>query len=154
MVRYVIGACVASIALATATMPLFAAAPQDSAKARITAYKQLGENFKAINDMVRSGTVQPPLIRQYAAQIGTMAKKQYALFPANSGPQPGVKTAALKDIWTRPADFRAAQDNFARQAESFQRIAITSDAATIRTEARKLGGACKQCHDNFRAEAE
>jgi cytochrome c556 len=153
MVRYVIGACLASLALGTAAMPLFAA-PQDSARARVAAYKQLGENFKAINDMVRSGDVQPPLIRRYAVQIRNMAKNQYSLFPANSGPQPGVKTAALKEIWTRPGDFRAAQDNFARQAEIFQRVAMTSDVATIRTEARKLGGACKQCHDNFRAQSE
>jgi cytochrome c556 len=153
MVRYVIGACVASIALGTATMPLLAA-PQDSARVRVAAYKQLGENFKAINDMLRGGAVQPPLMQRYAAQIRKMAKVQYQLFPANSGPQPGVKTAALPDIWTRPKDFRAAQDNFARQAEIFQRVAMTSDATAIRTETRKLGGACKQCHDNFRAQSE
>ena len=154
MVRYVTGACVASIALGTAAIPLFAAPPQDGVRARVAAYKQLGENFKAINDMLRSGDVQPPLVRQYAAQIRTMAKTQYGLFPANSGPQPGVKTAALKDIWTRPADFRAAQDNFARHTQSFQTVVMTGDATAIRTEARKLGGACKQCHDNFRAESD
>lgn len=154
MIRYVIGACAASIALGTATIPLFAAPPQDGARARVAAYKQLGENFKAINDMVRRGDAQPPLIQRYAAQIRTMATRQYSLFPANSGPQPGVKTAALRAIWTRPSDFRAAQDNFARRAESFQRVAIAGDAAAIRAEARSLGGACKQCHDNFRAESE
>lgn len=155
MTRYVISACLAAIALGTATMPLFAAsAPQDGVRTRVAAYKQLGENFKAINDMVRGGDVQPPLLRRYAAQIGDMAKHQYRLFPANSGPQPGLKTAALKDIWARPADFRAAQDNFARHAQSFQRVAMTGDVAAIRTEARSLGGSCKQCHDSFRAESE
>jgi len=153
MVRYVIGACVASIALGAATAPLFAA-PQDGARARIAAYRQLGEKFKAVNDMLRSGDVQLPLIRRYAGQIRNSAHNQYRLFPANSGPQPGVKTAALKEIWMRPNDFRTAQDKFARQAEIFQRVAMAGDPTAIRTEARKLGGTCKQCHDNFRAESD
>jgi cytochrome c556 len=71
-------------------------------------------------------------------------------FPAGSGPQPGVKTAAKPEIWTRAADFRRAQDAFAAQAVAFQNVANGGNADAIRAAARSLGATCKGCHDQFR----
>lgn len=127
------------------------AGPADQVHARVTGLRALGNAFKAVNDQVRgSGAVQPQLMQQYAQQILKASHDQYGWFPAGSGPQPGVKTAVRPEVWTRAAQFRAAQDAFARQADVFARTAAGGDAAAIRTEARKLGAACKSCHDNFR----
>lgn len=125
------------------------AAGSDTVRARIATYRELGAAFKAVNDGLR-GEPQTVMIQQSARQIRNVARQQYSLFPAGSGAQPGVKTAAKAEIWSKPAQFRLAQDAFARQAEAFGKAAASGNAALIRAEARKLGATCKACHDAFR----
>jgi len=136
-----------SLAAAVAT-PLLAE-PADTVRARIASYRELGAAFKGVNDGLR-GEPQTVIVQQYARQIRNFAKAQYGWFPAGSGQQPGVKTLALPAIWAKPAQFKAAQDAFANQAAAFQKAASGGDAAAMRAEARKLGGTCKSCHDQFR----
>lgn len=136
-----------SLAAAVAT-PLLAE-PATTVKARISAYRELGAAYKGVNDGLR-GEPQTVVVQQYARQIRNYAKAQYGWFPVGSGPQPGVKTLALPAIWAKPAQFKAAQDAFANQAAAFQKAASGGDAAAMRAEARKLGGTCKACHDQFR----
>lgn len=125
------------------------AAVTDTVRARIATYRELGAAFKAVNDGLR-GELQTVMIQQSARQIRNVARQQYTLFPAGSGAQPGVKTAAKPEIWAKPAQFKLAQDAFARQAEAFGKAAASGNAALIRAEARKLGATCKACHDTFR----
>ena len=139
----------AVLGAATIAAPLLAA-PADLVRSRIASYRELGAAFKAINDGLRGGEVQTVLVAQYARQIRNAARAQYPLFPAGTGPQAGIKTSAKPEIWTKPAEFRAAQDAFARQADALQLAVNGGNAAAIRTEARKLGGTCKGCHDSFR----
>jgi cytochrome c556 len=131
------------------TVPLFAA-PADTIRTRIANYRELGAAYKAVNDGLRGSEVQTILIQQSARQIANAAQAQYSLFPAGTGPAPGVKTKARPEIWTQPVRFRAAQDAFALEAQAFRTAANSRNAATIRAAARKLGGACKGCHDQFR----
>lgn len=136
-------AAVASVAMA---------APADQVKTRVAGYKALGAAYKTVNDSLRGSSPNGPAIQRAAGQIRTAAREQYKWFPAGSGPQAGVKTAAEPAIWTKAPQFRAAQDAFARQAEAFQKVAATNDFSAIKAESRKLGATCKGCHDNFRAE--
>lgn len=137
-----------SLIAVTAATPLLAAG-SDSVRARIHGYRELGAAFKAVNDGLR-GTPQTVLIQQSARQIRNVAREQYSWFPAGSDASAGVRTAVKADVWSRPVPFRAAQDAFARQTEVFQRAAAGGNVATMRAEARKLGGTCKGCHDGFR----
>lgn len=146
------GLAAAALAAGLIAAPLLAA-PADTVRSRITAYRELGAAFKAVNDGLRGSEVQTIMIQQSARQIRNAARGQYALFPAGSDASTGVKTAAKPEIWTRPAQFRTAQDNFARAADTFFRAASSGDAAAIRAEARKLGGTCKGCHDTFKVPA-
>lgn len=139
----------AILVVAGLATPLLAAPAADVAKARIAAYRELGAAYKGVNDGLR-GEVQTVIVQQYARQIVNASKQQYGWFPAGSGQQAGVKTLALPAIWTKAAQFKAAQDAFARQATAFQAAAVKGDATAIRAEARKLGGTCKACHDQFR----
>ncbi|MGE3690701.1 MAG: cytochrome c [Novosphingobium sp.] len=117
---------------------------------RVAGYKDLGATYKAVNDSVRRGSLaaMPGL----AVRIVAASRAQYDWFPPQSGPRQGVKTAAKPEIWTRVAEFRAAQDRFAAQALAFQRAAASGNATTIRSASRQLGASCKGCHDNFRVE--
>lgn len=126
----------------------------DAVRARIAAYRQLGASFKAVNDMVRRGDVAGPAFRQAAQQVGASARHQYRLFPQNSRTGQGIRTAARPEIWTMPAEFKAAQDAFAREALLFSKAANGGDVSAIRSQVRKLGGTCKSCHDRFRVESD
>jgi cytochrome c556 len=125
------------------------AAPVDTIRTRIAGYRELGAAFKGINDGLR-GEPQVVLIQQSTRQVRNAARQQYGWFPAGTGPHPGVKSAAKPEIWTRPAQFKAAQDALTREAEAMQRVAAGGDAAAMRTQAKKLGATCKSCHDQFR----
>lgn len=127
------------------------AAPADTIRARINGYRELGAAFKSVNDGLR-GEVQTILIQQSARQIKNAAREQYSWFAPGSASAPGVKTYARPEIWRNAAEFKGMQDAFARQADALQKAAASGNAATIRAEARKLGGTCKACHDKFRIE--
>lgn len=140
-----------ALVLAAAASPLIAA-PADAVRSRIASYRELGAAYKSVNDSLRGGEVQAVLLAQSAKQIRNAARGQYGWFPAGSGPKAGVKTAAKAEIWSNPAKFKAAQDAFAAAAERFQKTVAGRDPSAIRSEARKLGAACKGCHDSFRVE--
>jgi cytochrome c556 len=120
----------------------------DQIRARIAGFRQIGAAYKAVTDGLRASDLAK--VRQAAGQLGGLAHGLYGWFPRGSGPQPGVKTAAKPEIWTRAPQFRAAQDGFARQVQAFQRVAAGNDINAIRAESRKLGGTCKGCHDSFK----
>lgn len=134
-----------------AAVPLLAA-PIDSVRARINGYRELGAALKNANDALRGSEPQIIMIQQSAREIQNAARAQYQWFPAGTGPNAAWKTAAKPEIWTQAAQFRAAQDNFARAAEAFRSAAAGGNAAAMRTSARALGATCKSCHDRFRAE--
>ena len=127
------------------------AAPADTIRDRVNGYRELGAAFKSVNDGLR-GELQTILVQQSARQIRNASRQQYAWFAPGTASAPGVKTYARPEIWRNAAEFKGLQDAFARQADALQRAAATGDAAAIRTEARKLGGTCKACHDKFRIE--
>jgi cytochrome c556 len=137
------------LALAAIAAPLLAA-PADQVRTRIEGLRELGAAFKAVNDGLRSSQPQTMLIQISARQIRNASSAIYNWFPAGSGPQPGVKTAAKPEIWTQAERFRQAQDAFAAQAAAFQRAAGSNDVDAIRAAARNLGGTCKSCHEQFR----
>lgn len=126
------------------------AAPADIVRTRIAGYRELGAAFKAINDGLR-GEPQTILIQQSARQVRNAASQMPNWFPAGSGPQPGIKTAAKPEIWSQSAKFKMAQNAFIAQAGKFQLAANSGNVAAMRIEARKLGATCKGCHDSFRA---
>lgn len=139
----------ASLVLAGIAAPLLAA-PADQVRTRIDGLRELGAAFKAVNDGLRSPTPQTMLIQISARQIRSAAQAMYGWFPAGSGPQPGIKTAAKPEIWTDPVGFRREQDAFAAQATAFQNAANSGNIGAIRTAAGNLGRTCKDCHDQFR----
>jgi cytochrome c556 len=132
-----------------AAAPVLAAAA-DVIKTRIAELRELGAQFKNVNDELKSDSPNMMIMQISARQMKAVARDQYQWFPAGSGPESGVKTKAKPEIWSRAADFNAAQDNFAKQANAFFVVASKGDVAAMRTQARALGAACGGCHRNFR----
>jgi cytochrome c556 len=113
-------------------------------------YKQIGKAGKGIYDQLNSAAPDVAAIQAYAKTIDQLAPQIPSWFPAGSGPEAGVKTAAKPDIWTHPADFKAAAAGLASEAHKFDAVAAGGDLSAIRAEYNPLGKACKTCHDQFR----
>ena len=126
------------------------AATDDIVKARIANFRELGAAFKSVKDALAGPEVQTVLIVQSAKQIRNAARAQMDMFPAGSGPQPNIKTGAKPEIWSKPKEFRDAQEALVAEADNFYNIAKAGNADDIRAGATKLGSVCKGCHDGFR----
>jgi cytochrome c556 len=60
------------------------------------------------------------------------------------------KTAALPAIWSEPAKFQEAQDNFRKAVEGLVAVSRGGDEAAQKTAIGGVGKACGACHQNFR----
>jgi len=68
--------------------------------------------------------------------------------PASKDAQ--VKTAALPAIWSEPAKFQEAQENFHKAIEGLVAVSRGSDEAAQKAAIGAVGKACGGCHQNFR----
>lgn len=145
---------VVTVALALAAGSALAATNAEIVKARMDHYKTIGKNFKAINDEVKKPSPSVPALQGYAKAINELAPQVPTWFPKGTGIGEGVKTAAKPEIWSKPQDFAKAADNFKVQAAAFYAVTQKGDVAAIQTQVPKLGGACKTCHEQFKAKDE
>jgi cytochrome c556 len=127
----------------------WAATPAQMLKARHEHYEKLGEAFKAVRDNSK-GTPDWAALDKASASIQKATEDQMRWFPHGTGPEAG-KTRALPDIWSKPTEFAAAQKLFSERAPALVAAVKAKDADAVGKAFRELGGACKNCHDNFRA---
>ena len=124
--------------------------PAEVQKARHDHYEELGEASKAVRDLTRSSNPDFAAIEKAAEQIVKATVNQGQWFPKGSGPEAG-KTRALPEVWTRPAEFAAAQKMFTDRAPALLAAAKAKDISAVRTAFRDVGASCKNCHDTFRS---
>jgi len=145
-----------SLALALAavqTAPAAPAAPNSGAaavNARKANFKEIGGDFKAINDELKSGGPDMNSVRPAARDLAARSAQLTRLFPHGSGPESGAKTRAKPDIWANPADFQKLQAAFTAATEKLNAAAMRGDIPALTAARTEAGGACKSCHDRFR----
>lgn len=120
-------------------------------KDRQAHFLQQGAAFKAILDELKKDTPDPAVISANAAKLKSLSAELPTWFPAGSGPEAGVKTQAKAEIWNEPSEFGQAAQRFQAEAAKLDQLAIAGDLAGVKAEAGMVGGACKNCHDQFRA---
>lgn len=125
------------------------AAATDVIKERQQGLKSLGDAFKTVRDELAGGR-DVAKIKSASATISKVANSMEHWFPAGSGSEAGVKTAAKPEIWKDMATFNSARQRLVDEAGKFAQAANSGDLAAIGGGVRGLGGACKNCHDNFR----
>ena len=123
----------------------------DVIKARQAHFKEIGKASKGVFDGVKAGSLTAAQAQAYGKVIADLAPQLPSWFPAGSGPESGVKTGAKAEIWAKPQDFAAKAAEFKLQSAAFYETAKKGDIEAIKAAAPKLGGACKGCHDNYRA---
>ncbi|MBW8785556.1 MAG: cytochrome c [Novosphingobium sp.] len=137
-----------ALVFATAVM---AATPADVIAARQANFKTMGGAFKAIIDELRNPSPDIAVIRAKAPALAVAAGHVGGFFPAGTGTEAGVKTGALPEIWQRNDEFHRDADNLAAVTRTFQAAAESGDLDRIKAALPAVGGACKTCHDSFRA---
>ena len=119
--------------------------------ARQMGMKQVGRTFKGINDQLHASTPDAKALADGSATLAQLARKVPSWFPAGSGPDTGVKTAAKPDIWTNQADFKAKAAALQTATRALAGAAKhSSDPAVLTPFVRQVGGACKACHDAYK----
>ncbi len=134
---------------------VFAADHEDAGKTdaqikRHHHYEELGDAFKAVRDNSKGDSPDWAKLEKAAQTVNDASLDQQRWFPKGSGPEAG-KTRALPEVWTKPADFTAAQKMFSDRAPKLLAAAKQKDAAAVQAAFKEVGGACKNCHDSFRA---
>lgn len=124
--------------------------PQPVIEGRQSALRDIGAAFKGITDELRKTAPSLPQIRHYARQIDDLARQQTFWFPAGTGPEADIETAAKPEIWQQPAQFKAAQAAFGEQVTKLVSVAAADNVPAIKSQWQALGKTCKGCHDKFR----
>jgi cytochrome c556 len=114
-------------------------------------YKQMGGAMKGINDQLHSGEPSIAAIRQGSGVIAHYAVQLLRWFPRGTGPEAGVHTRALPQIWSDNRNFQRAGANLLVAARTLDAAAQRGDLAAIRAAVPQVAHACGNCHDSFRA---
>ena len=132
---------------------VLAATPQEAQKARHEHYEELGDAFKAVRDNSRGSSPDWAALEKAAQIVVDASIDQQQWFARGTGPEAG-KTRALPEIWSKPDDFTAAQKMLSDRAPKLMAAVKSRDAPAVQAAFKEVGGACKNCHDNFRAPEE
>ncbi len=63
-----------------------------------------------------------------------------------------VDTGAKDDIWENWSDFEGKVANLKSAAENLSSVAAAGDESKYRAAIGQVGGACKGCHDDYKAD--
>jgi cytochrome c556 len=132
---------------------VYAATPTEAQKARHEHYEELGDAFKAVRDQSKAATPDFDALLKAAETVQKASVNQQQWFAKGTGPEAG-KTRAMPEIWSKPDDFKAAQKMFEDRAPALVAAAKAKDVDAVGAAFKQLGGACKNCHDNFRTPEE
>jgi cytochrome c556 len=122
-------------------------------EARHKHYHELGDAFKAVRDEANAASPDFDAIVKSAEVVNQASINQEQWFAKGTGPESG-KTRALPEIWTKPEEFAAAQKMLSDRAPALLAAAKTKDVTAVMAAFKQVGGACKNCHDNFRSPEE
>lgn len=117
------------------------------------AYRQavmtsIGGHMSAIGVILKN-QVHMGDLALHASGIAGLAEVAPELFPAGSNVG---KSKALDSVWEDADGFAEAMDRFVEAADEMADAAKSEDMSYIGPAVQALGGSCKGCHDDYKAE--
>jgi cytochrome c556 len=112
--------------------------------------RDMGAAYKAISDELKRPKPNLLEIAHYASSLQEIAASQKQWFPAGSGPESGIKTAAKAEIWAQPADFAKWEEDLSAAIALLVKAAAGQDIEIVRRQHEQVGKACAGCHKTFR----
>ena len=138
-----------------ATLSLPAAAqfqkPEDAIKYRQSAFTVMANHFGRIAAMAQG---RVPFDAKVAAEnadiVMTMSKLPFQGF--GEGTDKGLPQRAKPEVWKEQPKFKAAAEKMQAEVAKLDAAAKTGNLDAIKAAVGAVGGSCKACHDDFRAE--
>lgn len=118
--------------------------------ARQEKLKTLGKTFKAFREEFAKSDLDRAALTSETQTIEQLAVALPSWFPAGSGPEAGVKTAAKAEIWSNPAHFTEVSQALITQTHKLAQLAASGDADSLKAQAKEVGAACGACHKEFK----
>ncbi|MBC2666224.1 cytochrome c [Novosphingobium flavum] len=141
---------VAALSLAALVAGCSGVDPNSPAGKRHAAYEKVGAANKALGKVFEAPTPDLAAAAEPIATLKAQAAVLPSLFPAGSGPESGQKTEALPAIWSDPAGFSTAMNNFTGAVAKLDAAHAAGDLAATKAAAADLGKTCKACHTKYR----
>lgn len=142
------GVGVVGLALAGSVLVAAASTPQEIVDDRVAGMKSLIGSLKGATEATDAAVA-----REHLAKAIAVAKAIPSKFPKGTGiGDAGVtKTRAKQEIWSKPAEFKAASDGFVSALEAAS--AAAGDASKFGAAMGGVKKSCGSCHDAFRGPA-
>jgi cytochrome c556 len=128
---------------------------QKSPAERQVEYRQavfdvLASNSGPLNQMAQGRMpFDAAVAAKKSERVAQIARFLDDAFPATS--QGVADSKAKPEIWTKSDDFKKDFDSLVSKADALAAAGKTGDQAKIKAATTDLQGACKACHDDFRA---
>ena len=117
-------------------------------KERMQLMKSYGRSMKSINAAIRNQSAESnSIIRTEATKMVKTTGKLLNLFPIGSG---GGVSEASPSIWDKPGEFVQMINTFTQAVRELAEASNLNSQALQIKSFRRVGGACKGCHQDFR----
>ena len=127
-----------------------AAGAEGIIKARQANLKKFGAANKAMQDELKKPEPALAVYQTNLPTIAALAPELHTWFPAGTGMETKIKTAAKPEVWAQPELFKARADAFVAATQKFQATVQSGDMAAIKAGAPEFGQSCRNCHEIFR----
>lgn len=125
--------------------------PEDAIKYRQSAFTVMANHFGRVAQMAQG---RVPFDAKVAAEnadiVLTMSKLPFQGF--GEGTDKGLPQRARPEVWKEQPKFRAAAEKMQAEVAKLDAAAKTGNLDAIKAAVGAVGGSCKACHDDFRAE--
>lgn len=121
----------------------------DEIKQRQANFKQMGVDFKALNDIAKEKTpYSKDEALRLAADLEALSKKIPELFSPESSKG---DTKAKPEIWTELGKWNSATNGFQTEVGKLSLLAKNSGLSELKNQVQSTAQSCKACHENFRS---
>jgi cytochrome c556 len=125
--------------------------PEDAIKYRQSALTVMGNHFGRIGAMAQGkAPFDAAAAASNAAIVATMSRLPWAAF--GEGTDKGAPTRAKAEVWSNNAKFKDLAEKMQAKVAELEAATKTGSFDAVKAAAGGVGGACKACHDDFRAE--
>ncbi len=136
-------------ALSTPALAQFAK-PEDAVKYRQSALTVMATHFGRLGAMANGkAPFDAKQAADSAAIVEYMSKLPWAGFV--EGSDKAGNTKALPEVWSQPAKFKEASEKLMAETTKLSAAAKAGNLDSLKAAFGPAGGACKNCHDNFKA---
>jgi cytochrome c556 len=125
--------------------------PDDVIEYRRSAMTMVGWNFKPMSAMVKGKIpFDAKEFAKHAERIALLTPQILEGFA--KGSDKGAETDAKPEIWTHFDDFQSKLNDLINESKALSEAATAGDEGKMKEQFKKLGGACKACHDKYKQE--